>query len=109
MKTTIEGLKVTVPAKELAMLCRDRAKWHEARAIFYEKTKNALPDAEEEMPPDMTTSNSKRPEAMMKERVDQHRSAAAELLFIAGHLDSKAVYLLDRSDLHKLGVVKERY
>lgn len=90
-KTTIEGLKVTVPAKELAMTCRDRAKWHEIRAVFYEKTKNALPEM---------------PEAMMKDRIDRHRGEAAELLFIAAHLDSKAVYLLDRSDLHKLGVVK---
>lgn len=106
MSKTIEGLKVTVPAAELKTLCHARAKWHEGRADFYKKTKKALPDADEGTP---TTSNSKSPDEMMQERIDRHRVEAAELVFIAQHVDSKAVYLLDRSDLHKLGIVKERY
>lgn len=102
----IEGLKVTIEADELKTLCEARAKFHDERARFYEQQKEALPDIDAAVP---TFSNvSKRPQDMMEERILSHKAESAELRFIAAHLKCDS-YLLDRNDLHRLGIVARTY
>lgn len=102
MPTIIEGLKVTIAGTELKKLAQTRAAFHLERAKFYTKTKSQLPDDDAAV---AASNSGKRPEEMMQERIRTHNQEASEFVFIADHLDIKAKYILDRTDLYRLGVV----
>jgi hypothetical protein len=49
------------------------------------------------------------PKRQLLERREHHEAEASELQFIGDHLNITEDYLLDRSDLQKLGICKGRY
>jgi hypothetical protein len=99
----IEGLKVTVLGSELKGICMARADFHMKRATFHEKQKEVL---EEEGLEDSMSNIQNAPKFA---RIKDHRASADELIFIANHLKLEEEYLLDRSDLHKLGISNGGY
>jgi hypothetical protein len=103
----IEGLKVTVPGPELVAMCLRHAEFHESRVAFYLGQKEALPEIDEETPD--FSNVSKKPREMMSERIKTHKAEAQELRFYAKYLKAGEDYLLDRSDLSRLGIVSNRY
>lgn len=48
------------------------------------------------------------PLAILKSRLESHDDDAAEMEFIAAHLDLKEKYRLQREDLGRLGICKAR-
>lgn len=100
----IEGLKVFVSGVEVADLARERARLHEERAALYEKSIEDLASSAEDL-----KGTSSNPNEQLRARADEHRSSAAEMLFIAEHISPTETYLLDREALFRLGIVKNRY
>jgi len=98
----IEGLQVTLGAEELKVLCRKQAEAHAARAKQYEESLSTLESLD-------SPHKSSRPGDEAKETIARHLHQAAELEFIADHLDAKETYLLSDSDLRKLGVAYRGY
>lgn len=101
----IEGLKVTINGAELVKLCEQRAEHHRQRAATYESQREQFEANQIE---GMGYSNGD-PRRTMQEKASEHANDAAELEFIAKHLDPAERYLLDRNDLHKIGVCKRGY
>jgi len=101
----IEGIKVTVLGDELRMLCLNRAEHHKQRVQAYtEQVANMESAAVEGM--NYTNGN---PVQALKDRIKSHAGDADEMEFIASHVKLQEEYLLDSSDLVKLGVARSKY
>jgi hypothetical protein len=101
----IEGIKVTVKGEELRSLCRIRAEHHYDRSRAYTTQIDSMLANRIE---GMAYTNGD-PIKALQDRQSTHDNEAAELLFIADHLESAEKYLLNSADLQKLGITKSRY
>lgn len=101
----IEGLKVSVGGAELAKIANDRADYHAERAATYHVQIESMTAAKVE---GMQYSGGD-PVKALSDRRQQHEGDAAELRFIAAHIDHAETYLLDRPALHRLGIVASQY
>lgn len=100
----IEGLKVTVDGAEVRELCVKRAAHHRERAAAYaEQITNMQNMAVEGM--NYTNGD---PVRALTEKKAEHEGQADELDFIAAHIAGGS-YMLQREDLHRLGICKNRY
>lgn len=101
----IEGLKVTIPGRELREICLKQAEYHRQRAAVYaEQLKNLQASQVEGM-----QYSGGDPKKAMADRQDKHTSSVAEMEFTARYLDLNENYLLGATDLHKLGIYKDSY
>lgn len=98
----IEGLKVTVAGPELRHLCNKQAAFHQERAGAYAKQHSSLEDAQIEA---MQYSNGD-PKKALADKQAEHENKARELTFIADHIKQDSDYLLDRSALTEIGVIR---
>lgn len=109
----IEGLKITVPGTEVQRLLSERANYYRSKAERYRKTWEALQatmgalDVEEEAPKLSSMNRDPREEA--KNGMERNEGKAQESEFLAKWIDTSAVFLLDKDDLYRLGVVESRY
>jgi hypothetical protein len=95
----IEGLKVTIGTAELQLLCMTQAQCHVNRAEDYRKNLATLEALN-------VANTSNRPGDEAKEKIKRYEAQAAELDFIAMHLVPNEQYLLDSSDLARLGITQ---
>lgn len=100
----IEGLRVTVEGPELRQLCQDRAVHHHERALKYAAQVVSMKENAIE---GMAYTNGD-PVRALEDKREQHEAEAAELEFIANHVELRESYLLGREDLVKLGITKGR-
>lgn len=98
----IEGLKVTVAGIELRDLCSKQAAFHQERAVAYAKQRSSLQDAQIEA----MQYSSGDPKKALADKQAEHDNKARELTFIAEHIKQDAEYLLDRSALAEIGVIR---
>jgi N12 class adenine-specific DNA methylase len=98
----IEGLKVFVKADELKQLCIARADHHKGRAEHY---RSQLPTLDALNNP----NSSMRPGEAARAKIVEHEANEAELRFVAEHLDKNETYMLNRDDLGRLGIVRNRW
>jgi hypothetical protein len=101
----IEGIVVTLTGNELKKLCNERAAHHSKRAKVYTDQIKSMEENQIEAAHNMTAGD---PLANLKSRLDSHSDDAAEMEFIAAHLDLKEKYRLQREDLGRLGICKGR-
>ena len=102
----IEGLKVTVNAEELRGLCVARAKHHRERARAYGEQVASFDAAQLETRSQYTGKN---PREALRDKQREHLDDASELDFIGAHLKADEEYRLEREDLRKLGIAKDRW
>ena len=102
LRQPIEGLKVTVAGTELAELVRQQAAFHTERASKYQQQHAGLEAAQIEA---MAYSNGDPKKALAEKQVE-HENKARELAFVADHLKLDEDYLLDRSALVEIGVIR---
>lgn len=102
----IEGLKVTVSGEELSQLCTRWAEHHHERAKIYADQIKSMEEAKIESAVNMTNGD---PIAALKSQEERHVAEASEMEFIAKHLVRTESYLLDNSDLARIGVTKRRW
>ncbi len=101
----IEGIVVTLTGNELKKLCNEHAAHHRKRAKVYAGQIKNMEENQIEAAHNMTAGD---PLANLKSRLDSHSDDAAEMKFIAAHLDLKEKYRLQREDLGRLGICKGR-
>lgn len=101
----IEGIVVTLTGTELQKLCKDCATHHRKRAKVYADQIKSMKENQIEAAHNMTAGD---PLANLKSRLDSHTDDASEMEFIAGHLELKEKYRLQRDDLSRLGICKGR-
>lgn len=99
----IQGLKVTVAGVEVHDLVEKRVAFHRERSEFYAGKVKLLEGVE------LNAGSSVDAVRDLEGKRDQHSRDAQELAFYADHLDRQETFLLDRSDLQRLGVVKSAY
>lgn len=97
----IQGLKITVLGPELRDLIDKRIAYSQERSEFYADKVKLLEGVE------MNAGSSVDAFHDLTNKRDQHSREAEELAFIADHLDLGETYLLDRSDMQRLGIVKQ--
>lgn len=97
----IEGLKVIVVGTELVDLCKAQAARLRDKAVLARKNEAVLKEA----PVEFSSSNVNQ----FKDRAAECDSEADELDFTAKHIALGESYLLDSSDLRKLGIVKRAW
>lgn len=102
MQQLIEGLKVTVSGQELRDLCSRQAEFHEGRAKVYAEQHKSLEGAQVES---MHYSGGD-PKKAIQDKQSEHENKHRELTFIAEHVKLDAEYLLDRSALAEIGVIR---
>lgn len=102
MQQLIEGLKVTVSGRELRDLCSRQAAFHEDRAKVYAEQHKSLEGAQVE---GMHYSGGD-PKKALQDKQTEHENKHRELAFIAEHVKLDAEYLLDRSALSEIGVIR---
>ena len=93
---------MTIPGAELRGLCEERAAHHAERVVVYQQQVDSMKDAKIEA---MQYSGGDPVKALQDKR-DGHQTQADEMTFIAAHVDVSESYLLDRSDLERIGVVR---
>jgi hypothetical protein len=93
----IEGLKVTISGSEVRELATKRAACHAEKAEQYRNQLEALAGLN-------VVGTSNRPGDDAKARIIQHTEHAAEMQFIADHVDVNEQYILNSGDLARLGV-----
>lgn len=98
----IEGLKVTVSGTELKQLALARAKFHAEKAATLKGQLSTLDSLD-------MTGKSMDPAREARDKIENCNRQAAELQFIAEHLTDGETYLLESSDLVKLGITYTRY
>lgn len=101
----IEGLKLIVPGSDLIELCKSEAAKKLASADNIQKI---LDTVGTEVAAGNVNSNTTVNDNG-KERMKSMRGEAAELLFHSKYIVADEKYLLERQDLHRLGVVKSAY
>jgi len=101
----IQGLKPTVSGLKLRAICIARATHHTERATKYSEQLASMEAAEIE---GMNYTNGD-PKRSMREKRDQHISDADEMVFLAENIDVSESYILDASDLGKLGICRRGY
>ena len=99
----IQGLKVTITGTELRELCHARAKHHRERMAVYQTQLHSVQELQIE------GTHSGNPAKALEEKRAQHEAQAQEMEFIGSHIDTSETYLLDNSDLQKIGVVSSWY
>ena len=101
----IEGLKVTIKGDELQRLCDKQAAHHTERAKAYRDQLESMRAANIE-PANISGGD---PLKALLSKEQEHEVEAAELDFYAAHIKRDEEYLLDRQDLVKLGIAKNRW
>ncbi len=102
----IQGLKVTVNTEELRELCAARAEHHRERAQAYAEQVASFEAAQLETRSNFTGKN---PREALRDKQREHLDNANELDFIGTHLKVGEEYMLEREDLRKIGIAKERW
>ena len=101
----IQGLKPTVSGTKLKSLCIARGEHHIERAKkYFEQIKSMEANEIEGM--NYTNGDPKR---ALKEKRDQYLADAEEMAFLADNIDESESYILDSSDLGKLGICRRGY
>lgn len=108
----IEGLKLHVPGSEVKELLEKKAAHHRRRAGEYRQTYDTLvaalgPITEEDA--SKHSSNARDSRTEHREGMERHTNIAIEDEFLAAHIVVTQAYLLETSDLHRLGVLKNRF
>jgi hypothetical protein len=92
-------------------LLTERAKHYREKSEKYRKTWEALSASigtlEEEEVPKFSSSRDPRDDA--KAGMERNEGKAQESEFLAKWIDTSAIFLLDKDDLYRLGVVESRY
>jgi hypothetical protein len=101
----ISGLKVTVSGTELIELCKTRTDEHRERSRAYGKQIEAMKSGRLE---GMQYTGGD-PIQSLNDRQKKHDADGDEMDFISKHIEPAESYLLDLSDLQKLGICKSRY
>jgi hypothetical protein len=99
----IEGLKVKVKGLELMDICRKRALELRAKAEAVERQVDAIAEV------GIEATGSSDPKRALADRRRNLEADASELDFTAAHLDAAEDYLLDRSDLARIGIWRSAY
>ena len=109
----VEGLKLFVPGGEVKILLDKKAAYHRDRAAKYQQTYDKLveilgPLTEEDLPK-LSSSGGGDDRSKSKDGAERHTNNAVEDEFMSAHIDVSGIYELDTTDLHRLGVLKNRY
>jgi hypothetical protein len=97
----VQGLRLHVSGKELAVRLGERIRWHRQRGdLLIEHMKRLTEverDATDELAKALTAYTS--PRLVMEKELRDHQERAAFLAFLRDHLSLEDVYRLDSSDL----------
>jgi hypothetical protein len=100
----IEGLKITVPGTEVAKRLSERAAYHRTRKGEYEQRVKTLEQAGVEQREARLSSYSD-PLREARDGVQRHDEKANEYEYLARFVDVNQTFLLDTSDLARMGVL----
>lgn len=98
----IEGIKVTIGGQELVKLAQDHATALVKKAAILTGKLGVIDEVS-------SAGKSFNPADEARQKIKRYEADAAELVFIADHLELNETYLLGRSDLAQLGIIKSAY
>lgn len=105
----IEGLKVTVPGAEVKRLLEKKAEHHRLRASEYQAVVDRYAAAGITSDDDNKLSSQRDPVSEARSGVKRHQERERENLFLARWVNTQQAFLLDTTDLNRLGVLESRF
>lgn len=106
----VQGLRLHVSGKELAVRLGERIRWHRQRGDLLieqmQKLTEVERDATDELAKALTGYAS--PRSVIEKQLREHQERAAFLAFVRDHLSPEDVYRLDSSDLKMTEILPER-
>lgn len=106
----IEGFKISIPGGEVKRLLVAKAAYHRSRMAHHQEKLAKFSDLmNEEKEQDRMSSSTRDPREHHRDRLKHHTDRAKEDDFLAQFVNVEAMFLLDTSDLHRLGVLSSRY
>jgi hypothetical protein len=106
-REVIDGIKLTVNGRELAVRISERIRWHRERGDnLIEQTKK-LSEVESSAAEDLATVLGRydSPRTIIEKRLRDHQDRAVFLSFIRDHISQDAVFRLDSTDLKMIDVL----
>ena len=109
-RDVVQGLRLHVSGKELAVRLAERIRWHRQRGdVLIEQLKKLSEverEADAELARALTAYDS--PRARIEKQLREHQERASFLAFLRDHLSPDDVYRLDSSDLRMTEILPER-
>ena len=103
----IDGIKLTVNGRELAVRISERIRWHRERGDILVAQMKKLADVEVNAAEDLATilGRYESPRVLMEKRLREHHDRAVFLAFVRDHISQDAVFRLDATDLKMIDVL----
>ena len=103
----INGIKLTVNGRELAVRLGERIRWHRERGDILIEQMKKLAELESSAAEDLANilGRYESPRAIMEKRLREHQDRAVFLAFIRDHIAPDAVFRLDSTDLRMIDFV----
>ena len=103
----INGIKLTVNGRELAVRVGERIRWHRERGDILIEQMKKLAEVELSAAEDLANilGRYESPRAIMEKRLREHQDRAVFLAFIRDHIAPDAVFRLDSTDLKMIDVL----
>ena len=103
----INGIRLTVNGRELAVRVGERIRWHRERGDILIEQMKKLAEVELTAAEDLANilGRYESPRAIMEKRLREHQDRAVFLAFIRDHIAPDAVFRLDATDLKMIDVL----
>jgi len=103
----IDGIKLTVNGRELAVRIGERIRWHRERGDTLIQQMTKLAEVERSAAEDLATALGRfeSPRGIMEHRLREHQDKATFLAFVRDHIATDAVFRLDSNDLKLIDVL----
>lgn len=109
-RDVVQGLRLHVTGKELAVRLGERIRWHRQRGDVLIEQMKKLADVEREASEDLARALTAydSPRVRIEKQLREHQERAAFLAFLRDHLSPEDVYRLDSSDLKMTEILLEK-
>ena len=107
----VQGLRLHVSGKELAVRLGERIRWHRQRGDVLIEQMKKLKEVERETIAELPKglAGDPSPRAIIERQLREHQERASFLAFLRDHLSPEDVYRLDSSDLKMTEILPEHH
>ena len=109
-RDVVQGLRLHVSGKELAVRLGERIRWHRQRGDILIEQMKKLADIEREAGDELARALTAydSPRTRIEKQLREHQERASFLAFLRDHLSADDVYRLDSSDLRMMEILPDK-
>jgi hypothetical protein len=110
VKEVVQGIRLQVSGRELAVRIGERIRWHRERGDALIEQMKKLTDLERGAADALAGALGRyeSPRAVLEKKLREHQERASFLTFVRNHVSADEIYRLDSSDLRMTEILPER-